>query len=99
MSTTLSLNGRLDRDCRINPERVRDRRTGRLSGERLVGVRRGDIVFGMRMMPIGLAAAVALLLSGCASLGPAEEADARKLTWFSYVNGEDLRAQCSSGGA
>ena len=38
---------------------------------------------------------MALLLAGCASFGPAEEADARKLTWFSYVNGEDLRAQCS----
>jgi hypothetical protein len=36
------------------------------------------------------------LLSGCASLGPAGEEDARKLTWFSYVNGEDLRAKCSS---
>jgi hypothetical protein len=52
----------------------------------------------MRLTPIGLAAAVALLLSGCASIGPAEEADARKLTWFSYVNGEDLRAQCSRDG-
>jgi hypothetical protein len=50
----------------------------------------------MRIMPIGLAVACALILSGCASLGPAGEADARKLTWFSYVNGEDLRAQCSS---
>jgi hypothetical protein len=49
----------------------------------------------MRLTSIGLAAAVALLLPGCASFGPAEEADARKLTWFSYVNGEDLRAQCS----
>jgi hypothetical protein len=49
----------------------------------------------MRLTPIGFAAAAALLLSGCASLGTAEEADARKLTWFSYVNGEDLRAQCS----
>jgi hypothetical protein len=50
----------------------------------------------MRIMPIGLAVACALILSGCASLGPAEEAGVRKLTWFSYVNGEDLRAQCSS---
>lgn len=50
----------------------------------------------MRIMPIGLAVACALILSGCASLGPDEEAGARKLTWFSYVNGEDLRAQCSS---
>jgi hypothetical protein len=49
----------------------------------------------MRFILTGLAAAWALLLSGCASIGPAEEADARKLTWFSYVNGEDLRAQCS----
>ena len=42
----------------------------------------------MRIMPIGLAAAWALILSGCASLGRPGEADARKLTWFSYVNGE-----------
>jgi hypothetical protein len=61
-------------------------------------VRRGDIVFAMRFKPIGLAAAAALLLSGCASLGAADDADARKLTWFSYVNGEDLRAQCSHDG-
>jgi hypothetical protein len=54
-----------------------------------------DMLCRMRLTPIGLAAAAALVLSGCASLGPAEEADARKLTWFSYVNGEDLRAQCS----
>jgi hypothetical protein len=50
----------------------------------------------MRLLPIGLAAAWVSLLSGCASLGPAGEKDARKLTWFSYVNGEDLRAKCSS---
>lgn len=50
----------------------------------------------MRLLPIGLAAAWVSLLSGCASLGPAGEEDARKLTWFSYVNGEDLRAKCSS---
>jgi hypothetical protein len=55
----------------------------------------GDMLGRMRLTPIGLAAGAALFLSGCASLGPAEEADARKLTWFSYVNGEDLRVQCS----
>jgi len=53
------------------------------------------MLYGMRLKSIGLAAAVVLLLPGCASFGPAEEADARKLTWFSYVNGEDLRAHCS----
>ena len=57
-----------------------------------------DMLYRMRLTSIGLAAVVALLLSGCASSGPAEEADARKLTWFSYVNGEDLRAQCSADG-
>jgi hypothetical protein len=56
------------------------------------------MLYRMRLTSIGLAAAVALLLPGCASFGPAEEADARKLTWFSYVNGEDLRAQCSKEG-
>ena len=55
----------------------------------------------MRLTPFGPAAAAALLLlgqalTGCASLGPAEDAGVRKLTWFSYVNGEDLRAQCSA---
>jgi hypothetical protein len=61
-------------------------------------VRRGDIFIAMRLKPTSLVAAAALLLSGCASLGAAEDADTRKLTWFSYVNGEDLRAQCSHDG-
>jgi hypothetical protein len=49
----------------------------------------------MRPSILGLAALAACFLSGCAALGPAEEADGRKLTWFSYVNGEDLRDQCA----
>jgi len=45
---------------------------------------------------IGIAAVAASLLSGCAGLGPAgTAADGRKLTWFSYVNGEDLKDQCT----
>jgi hypothetical protein len=58
-------------------------------------VRRGDIVCFMRLESIGLATAAALFLSGCATFGAIDDADAGKLTWFSYVNGEDLRAQCS----
>ncbi|WP_158046431.1 hypothetical protein [Skermanella pratensis] len=53
----------------------------------------------MRLPPFGPAAAALVLfghvLTGCASFGPDGDDGARKLTWFSYVNGEDLRAQCS----
>src|SRR4051794_15991884 len=62
-------------------------------------VRRSDIVYGMRLKPIGLAAAAALFLSGCATSGAIDNTDASKLTWFSYINGEDLRVQCSREGA
>jgi hypothetical protein len=61
-------------------------------------VRSSDIVLGMRLKPIGLATAAVLFLSGCATFGAIDDADAGKLTWFSYVNGEDLRAQCSREG-
>lgn len=61
----------------------------------------GGIVYRMRLPPFGPAAAAVLVLlghalTGCASFGPAEDDGVRKLTWFSYVNGEDLRAQCSA---
>ena len=38
-----------------------------------------------------------LLLAACASAGPADNPVARTLTWFSYVNGDDLRATCRRG--
>ncbi|NUB08517.1 hypothetical protein FW320_20335 [Azospirillum sp. Vi22] len=43
----------------------------------------------------GLAAAG--LLAGCASVGPTDNPVARKLTWVSYLNGDDLRAACTKG--
>ncbi|EWY39328.1 hypothetical protein N825_06380 [Skermanella stibiiresistens SB22] len=53
----------------------------------------------MRLISFGPAAMAVLLLSGCASFGgSAGDVGAGKLTWFSYVNGEDLRAQCSADG-
>ncbi|PWC34469.1 hypothetical protein TSO352_18620 [Azospirillum sp. TSO35-2] len=38
-------------------------------------------------------------LAGCASVGPTDNPIARKLTWFSYINGDDLRADCGKDGA
>src|SRR5690349_5787503 len=49
----------------------------------------------MRPSILTLAAMAICVLSGCAALGTAEEGDGRKLTWLSYVNGEDLRDQCA----
>ncbi len=42
----------------------------------------------------GLAAA---MLAGCSSVGPTDNLVARKLTWISYLNGDDLRASCTKG--
>lgn len=39
------------------------------------------------------------LLAGCTSIGPTGNALARKVTWISYLNGDDLRATCSEGEA
>lgn len=45
----------------------------------------------------GLGMAAAGLLAGCASVGPTDNPVARKLTWVSYLNGDDLRAACTKG--
>lgn len=46
------------------------------------------------------AMAVSLLaLAGCGSVGPTDNPLARKLTWFSYLNGDDLRSRCGKDGA
>ncbi|MBP2230732.1 hypothetical protein J2847_004037 [Azospirillum agricola] len=53
-------------------------------------------------LPAGPAAALlagALALAGCAAVGPADNPVARKLTWFSYLNGDDLRVACGKPGA
>jgi len=44
-----------------------------------------------------LLSALVMLLSGCASVGDVGNPVARKLTWFSYLNGDDLRAGCVPG--
>ncbi|WP_247894262.1 hypothetical protein [Azospirillum sp. B510] len=44
-------------------------------------------------------AASLLALAGCGSLGPTDNPLARKLTWFSYLNGDDLRSSCGKDGA
>lgn len=46
----------------------------------------------------GLATAACALLTGCASQGPAENPAARRLTWISYVAGDDLRTACRKDG-
>lgn len=51
-----------------------------------------------RPVPAILAAGLAAL-AGCAAIGPTDNPIARKLTWFSYLNGDDLRAVCGKGGA
>ncbi|MFD1627476.1 hypothetical protein [Azospirillum griseum] len=37
---------------------------------------------------------VVAALSGCSSIGPTDNPVARKLIWFSYLSGDDLRARC-----
>lgn len=48
--------------------------------------------FGMTRGAVVLAACAAL--AACASAGPAGNPVERKLTWFSYLNGDDLRVAC-----
>jgi len=45
------------------------------------------------------AGAVAVLLSGCASSGPADNPIVRKFSWYSYLEGGDIRAGCGPGAA
>ena len=37
-------------------------------------------------------------LTGCAAFGPTDNPVARKLTWFSYLSGDDLRDRCGADG-
>lgn len=50
-------------------------------------------------MRSAVAFACALWVAGCASAGPVDNPVARKVTWFSYLNGDDLRAACRPGAA
>lgn len=46
----------------------------------------------------GGAVGVALALLGCAYKGPSQDEPVqRRFTWFSYLNGDDLRERCVSG--
>lgn len=47
---------------------------------------------------LGLTLAGALLAAGCASGGPTDNPVARRLTWISYVSGDDLRTTCRKEG-
>lgn len=38
-----------------------------------------------------------LLAQGCAARGPASDPVGRVLSWFSYMNGDDLRSACARG--
>ncbi|MEI6559275.1 MAG: hypothetical protein WCO00_12795 [Rhodospirillaceae bacterium] len=51
----------------------------------------------MKQTATGLAALVLLLIAGCTTGGPDDAMALRKLTWFSYLNGDDLRAGCTAG--
>jgi len=44
----------------------------------------------------GFAAALALLVTACASGGPNDGLGTRKLSWFSYLNADDLKAACAA---
>ena len=52
----------------------------------------------MKRTATGVAAtALALMLAACASGGPDDGPGLRKLTWFSYLNADDLKADCKAG--
>lgn len=48
---------------------------------------------------LALAGLASLLLAGCQSPGPVDNPIARNLTWFSYLNGDDIRKTCHPGSA
>ena len=50
----------------------------------------------MKRTGTGFAAALALLVAACASGGPDDGLGTRKLSWFSYLNADDLRATCNA---
>jgi hypothetical protein len=44
-------------------------------------------------------AVVMLMATGCTSSGPADNPVSRAFTWYSYLNGDDIRRNCEVGGA
>ncbi len=54
-----------------------------------------QLVFPGRL--ILLLCAILLLVQGCAARGVTEDPVKRVFTWFSYMNGDDLRAACTQG--
>lgn len=51
----------------------------------------------MRLPKFFLLAMSVVILGACAAAGPANEPVKRTLTWFSYLNGDDLRTSCKAG--
>ncbi|WP_146208785.1 hypothetical protein [Azospirillum sp. TSO22-1] len=47
---------------------------------------------------LGWTLAGAMLAAGCASSGPTDNPVARRMSWISYVSGDDLRTSCRSDG-
>ena len=45
----------------------------------------------------GASALALLVLAGCAATGEVEDPAVRRLTWFSFLSGDDLRASCTAG--
>ncbi|WP_246337256.1 hypothetical protein [Azospirillum oleiclasticum] len=52
----------------------------------------------MSIVRYGWALMACAALAACASAGPAGNPVERKLTWFSYLNGDDLRVACAQDG-
>lgn len=67
------------------------------SAVRWVGRRLGRRLAG-RGWRLAVLAGAAALLAGCSAMGPTDNPVARKLTWFSYLNGDDLRVACGRDG-
>lgn len=51
----------------------------------------------MRLAKLFLLAVCGVILGACAAAGPANEPVKRTLSWFSYLNGDDLRTSCRAG--
>lgn len=57
---------------------------------------RGSVLAGTRPAAI-LGLCVVVLLAGCASSGRIDNPVERKVTWFSYLDGSDIRTSCGAG--
>jgi len=50
-----------------------------------------------RALPVAVGVASVVALSACSSVGDVSDPVVRKLTWFSFMSGDDLKPQCFSG--